>query len=584
MTSMLVVASISIDPKVAESQDTIDDARREQQRLQQQAVDAAAEIDLLRTTDRELVGAVEVVGREIVALDAELQAARNRQFAAERRRVMAEDERQELLNEIGELRLNAREQAIEAYLTQGSSPTIGSVRIGSDLNSGLAAVVLIDAAQDDVFDVVDRIRFVEDSVASAAAEALEAKREATAIGTQVDAQLVTLTARQDAYQELEDEVNTRIFELENEAEQWRSASDDLGDFIREEQNRLEAERIEAARLEAERIELARLEAERLEAERVEAARLEASRIELARLEAERVEAERLAAAQPPPTTTTPSSVIVPSLPTPTRIPTATATPVATTTATATPRPSASPEATPTLAATPRPSSTPAATSTGTASATTPTPDATTTPAAPATATPPAPAEPTPTLAATPAAAATPAIAASPTPTVVAPAPTPTLAPVPTPTLAPVPTPTAAAPAASPAPATSSTGMIWPVPGALVSNFGNRVHPIFGTVRMHNGLDLNGSTGDPIYAAQSGSVLSAGWQRGYGNTIVLDHGSNLSTVYAHQTSFNVAAGDTVATGDVIGFIGSTGNSTGPHLHFEVRVSGSARDPLGYLPPR
>jgi len=127
-------------------------------------------------------------------------------------------------------------------------------------------------------------------------------------------------------------------------------------------------------------------------------------------------------------------------------------------------------------------------------------------------------------------------------------------------------------------------MVWPVPGALVSNFGNRVHPIFGTVRMHNGLDLDGNMGDPIVAAQSGTVLSAGWQSGYGNTIVLDHGDNLSTVYAHQTSFEVAAGDAVQTGQLIGYVGSTGNSTGPHLHFEVRVSGNARDPIGYLPPR
>ncbi|MEM9519445.1 MAG: peptidoglycan DD-metalloendopeptidase family protein [Actinomycetota bacterium] len=121
----------------------------------------------------------------------------------------------------------------------------------------------------------------------------------------------------------------------------------------------------------------------------------------------------------------------------------------------------------------------------------------------------------------------------------------------------------------------------PVDGVVTSPFGDRVHPIFGTVRAHKGIDLDGDMGDPIVAAADGIVLSAGWRSGYGNTVVLSHGGGYTTLYAHQTDVNVAAGATVAGGDLIGWVGSTGWSTGPHLHFEVRVDGVAIDPAQFF---
>lgn len=122
----------------------------------------------------------------------------------------------------------------------------------------------------------------------------------------------------------------------------------------------------------------------------------------------------------------------------------------------------------------------------------------------------------------------------------------------------------------------------PVPGAgITSNFGPRVHPIFDTVRMHDGVDFGASSGTPIRAAAAGSVVSAGVRGGYGNVTIIDHGGGVATLYAHQSEILVAAGTVVAAGQVIGAVGSTGFSTGPHLHFEVRLSGVPVDPRLYL---
>jgi murein DD-endopeptidase MepM/ murein hydrolase activator NlpD len=119
-------------------------------------------------------------------------------------------------------------------------------------------------------------------------------------------------------------------------------------------------------------------------------------------------------------------------------------------------------------------------------------------------------------------------------------------------------------------------------GGYSSGFGNRVHPVYGTVRFHSGLDLNGSQGAPIGAAGAGTVIFAGWYDGYGNTILIDHGGGISTLYGHMSGFAVSTGQAVTAGATIGYVGSTGVSTGPHCHFEVRVNGSVVDPLGYLP--
>ncbi|GEM_PF-77315 len=121
----------------------------------------------------------------------------------------------------------------------------------------------------------------------------------------------------------------------------------------------------------------------------------------------------------------------------------------------------------------------------------------------------------------------------------------------------------------------------PVPGRVTSPFGDRVHPIFGTVRHHYGIDFDADSGDPIGAAAAGTVLSAGWINGYGNTVVLLHPGGYTTLYAHQSNLNVVAGQSVQSGELIGWIGSTGWSTGSHLHFELRLDGAALDPAPFL---
>jgi murein DD-endopeptidase MepM/ murein hydrolase activator NlpD len=121
----------------------------------------------------------------------------------------------------------------------------------------------------------------------------------------------------------------------------------------------------------------------------------------------------------------------------------------------------------------------------------------------------------------------------------------------------------------------------PVPGAVTSTFGARTHPIFGTVRQHTGVDFSASTGTPVKAADAGTVVVAGDRGGYGTTVIVDHGNTLATLYGHLSRLAVAEGATVARGQVVGYAGSTGYSTGPHLHFEVRVNGNPVDPMRYL---
>ncbi len=116
---------------------------------------------------------------------------------------------------------------------------------------------------------------------------------------------------------------------------------------------------------------------------------------------------------------------------------------------------------------------------------------------------------------------------------------------------------------------------------ISSGFGPRMHPIWGNVRMHNGLDYGGDSGDQIFAAAAGVVVMAELRGGYGNVVVIDHGEQWGTLYAHQSQVNVVPGQQVARGDVIGWVGSTGHSTGPHLHFELRQLGDPRDPSNHI---
>ena len=132
--------------------------------------------------------------------------------------------------------------------------------------------------------------------------------------------------------------------------------------------------------------------------------------------------------------------------------------------------------------------------------------------------------------------------------------------------------------AGPLPSASAAGLIWPLEGTLSSGFGYR----WG--RMHEGIDISVPEGTPIRAAADGTVIlmqSEAESGGYGNYTCIDHGGGLSTCYAHQSSFATSAGARVSQGDIIGLSGNTGHSTGPHLHFEVRINGVPTDPLGYL---
>lgn len=124
-------------------------------------------------------------------------------------------------------------------------------------------------------------------------------------------------------------------------------------------------------------------------------------------------------------------------------------------------------------------------------------------------------------------------------------------------------------------------MGWPCSGPITSPFGYRTHPIFGTTIFHAGIDIGVDYGTPIHAADSGVVVYSGWIAGYGNAVIIDHGGGVSTLYGHNQSLAVSEGQSVSKGSVIAYAGSTGNSTGPHCHFEVDVNGSPVNPMGYL---
>jgi len=123
---------------------------------------------------------------------------------------------------------------------------------------------------------------------------------------------------------------------------------------------------------------------------------------------------------------------------------------------------------------------------------------------------------------------------------------------------------------------SPSGFIWPVNGVLTSGYG----PRWG--RMHTGIDIAAPSGTPIRAAKAGEVIFTGWLGGYGNAVIIDHGDGIATLYGHQSRIGCAEGQVLNQGDVLGFVGTTGHSTGNHLHFEVRVDAQPRNPRPYLP--
>ena len=130
-------------------------------------------------------------------------------------------------------------------------------------------------------------------------------------------------------------------------------------------------------------------------------------------------------------------------------------------------------------------------------------------------------------------------------------------------------------------ATGSGSMAMPISAPVTSPFGWRRHPIFGVRKFHTGVDLAGPNHSAIRAADSGNVLYTGWYGGYGKVVIVSHGNGMATLYAHMSKTNVSVGQNIAKGDIVGYEGTTGFSTGPHLHFEVRVNGKPNNPMSYL---
>ncbi|HEY0320258.1 MAG TPA: M23 family metallopeptidase [Pyrinomonadaceae bacterium] len=130
---------------------------------------------------------------------------------------------------------------------------------------------------------------------------------------------------------------------------------------------------------------------------------------------------------------------------------------------------------------------------------------------------------------------------------------------------------------------SNIPSIWPVMGTLRSGLGTRSNPFGGSsIEFHKGQDIAAPIGTPVIATADGTVTIAGWQRGYGWVVYIDHGNGISTRYGHLSRIDVAAGQTIKRGEQLGLVGSTGRSTGPHLHYEVRINGQPVSPLLYLP--
>ena len=128
---------------------------------------------------------------------------------------------------------------------------------------------------------------------------------------------------------------------------------------------------------------------------------------------------------------------------------------------------------------------------------------------------------------------------------------------------------------------ASTPSVWPVRGWVTSPFGNRISPFSGILTFHEGLDIAAQTGTPIVAPADGVVIKAGFGTGYGNMVEISHGYGIKTIYGHNSRLNVKPGQRVKRGDVIAYLGDSGSSTGPHLHYEVRVNGLPVNPVRYL---
>ncbi len=128
---------------------------------------------------------------------------------------------------------------------------------------------------------------------------------------------------------------------------------------------------------------------------------------------------------------------------------------------------------------------------------------------------------------------------------------------------------------------AATPALWPVRGWVTSRFGNRLSPFSGIEKFHEGIDIAAQTGTPIVAPADGVVIKAGFGTGYGNMVEISHGYGIKTLYGHNSRLNVRAGQRVRRGDIISYVGDSGSSTGPHLHYEVRLNGLPVNPSKYL---
>jgi len=135
--------------------------------------------------------------------------------------------------------------------------------------------------------------------------------------------------------------------------------------------------------------------------------------------------------------------------------------------------------------------------------------------------------------------------------------------------------------AATAPSTGPGSFSWPVSGTITSPYGWRSNPFGGSPEFHQGLDIAAPTGTTVVAAATGTIILAKWYGGYGNYILIDHGGGYSTGYGHLSAIYVSDGQSVQRGQAIGAVGSTGQSTGPHLHFEIRIDGKTVDPAPRL---
>ena len=128
---------------------------------------------------------------------------------------------------------------------------------------------------------------------------------------------------------------------------------------------------------------------------------------------------------------------------------------------------------------------------------------------------------------------------------------------------------------------ASTPSVWPVRGWVTSHFGNRTSPFSGILKFHEGMDIAAQTGTPVLSPADGVVIKAGFGTGYGNMVEISHGYGIKTLFAHNSRLNVKAGQRIKRGDVIAYVGDSGSSTGPHLHYEVRVNGLPVNPARYM---